>query len=170
MKSKKHIPAFKVPEAYFDKLEDRIMQKVSMEQLPKETGMQVPSNYFEQLEARIIANTSSSVSTKHKPKVIRLKKWYYVAAAACIVVLGIWIQDNKQTDTLGFETLASNANNLDVYIEDMVINMADSSVLSLIDELDDLDEKTPFGYKINKKEVEEYLMENLDLNTLLTYE
>lgn len=166
MKSEKHINAFKVPEAYFDKLEDRIMQKVSMEQLPKQTGMLVPKQYFEQLEARIIAKTNNTEKQQQKPKVIRLKTWRYVAAVACMLALGIWIQKDTNTSI----ELSANLYTIDNYIEEIMLDMPESSVLSLIEELDSLDETTPFGYKINKKEVEEYLMENLDLNTLLSYE
>src|SRR5699024_2976447 len=89
MKDKKHIHGFKVPQDYFDNLEERIMQNVAMDQLPKDTGMRVPDGYFAQLENRVITQIQSE---KKKPsKLVWLNTWWHVAVAASVIGFGLWL-------------------------------------------------------------------------------
>lgn len=169
MESKKHIHGFRIPEDYFDTLQDRIMQNVTLDTLPKETGMQVPEDYFEHLESRIVANCSEA-KIKRKPKVIRLNNWWYAAAVACSITLGLWLIPENTKENPSPQTLVKTEYSLENYMEDMVLDMPESSLYNLIDNTDYVDSRVPFNGKINKEDVEEYLMENLDLSTLLSYE
>lgn len=169
MKSKKHIHGFRVPENYFDTLQERIMQNVATENLPKETGMQVPENYFEHLESRIVTN-STKIKARKESKLIRLNTWWYAAAAACTIAFGLWLTPNSSEVNQSILPIVSTDYSLENYMEDMVLDMPESTLYNLIDNTDYVDNRTPFNGKINKEDVEEYLMENLDLSTLLSYE
>lgn len=166
MKSNKHIHDFSVPENYFNTLEERIMQNISMENVPKETGMQVPENYFEQLESRILDNCTNS-KVRKKPKLVKLNTWWHVAAAACAIGFGLWLVPEKPEVNATTNTIVNSDYTIDYYIEDVIYDMPDSSLLNL---MDNADIDVSFSDKINRKEVEEYLMENLDFSTLLSYE
>lgn len=167
MKHKKHIHGFKEPQDYFDSLEERVMQKIALENLPKETGMTVPEAYFEQLESRIVATAKKS-ETKKTPKLVKLNTWWHVAAAACAIGMGLWLLPEKSGINQNTNTIVNAEHTLDYYIEDVLFDMPDEGLYNLIED-SELDASS-FGNHINKQELEEYLMENLDLSTLLSYE
>lgn len=166
MKDKKHIHGFKVPQDYFDKLEERIMQNIAMDELPKETGMRVPDGYFEQLESRVMSKTIKP-ENKKSSKVISLNPWWKVAVAASIIGISIWLLPKSPSANEMSIPMVNTEFTIDSYIDAMIFDMPDAS---LIDWIDDADLEMTFSDKINKEEVEEYLMENLDLATLLSYE
>lgn len=168
MKPKKHIHGFDVPEEYFDTLEERIMQNIAMENLPEETGMQVPENYFEQVTSRILAKTSSSKNKK--VKTIRLNPWRTVAATAAILVLGMWLLAEKNELQPSKPNLVHTEYSLEHYMEELVSDMSDASLYNLIEDKDLVQKQASFNEYINIEEVEAYLLENMDLSTLLTYE
>lgn len=167
MKQKKNIHGFQVPQDYFDTLEERIMQNVAMDKLPKETGMRVPEGYFEQLESRI-ANTIIKSEEKKESKLLKINTWWHVAVAACAVGLGLWLLPEKSDADLNNNSMVNTEFTLDYYIEDMLSDMPDEGFYNLI-EVSEL-EASSFSKTISKQELEEYLMENLDLSTLLSYE
>lgn len=165
MKDKKHIHGFKVPKDYFDNLEERVMQNIAMDQLPKDTGMRVPDGYFEQLEDRVMAKTITP--EKKSPKVINLNSWWKVAVAASVIGIGIWLLPGNPKANEMSNTMVNSEFTIDRYIDDMIFDMPDASLIEMVD---DYDIDMSFSNQINKEEVEEYLMENLDLSTLLSYE
>lgn len=162
MKSKKNIHGFSNPSDYFDKLEDRILHEIKMEKLPKETGMCVPEGYFEQLESRIVQK-----STKKTPKIVKINTWWLAVAAACSILFVLWIVPNESQKANIPQDFAEIDISLEHYIEDILFDMPDSSTFYWIE---DADIESSFNDRINKKEIEEYLMENLDFHTLLSYE
>ena len=166
MKDKKHIHGFKVPKDYFDNLEDRVMQNIAMDKLPKDTGMRVPDGYFEKLEDRVMLQIGTT-KKKKSPKVVRLNSWWKVAIAASVVGIGIWLAPKNPTTNEISGTMVDTEFTIDRYIEDVIFDMPDASLIELID-YDEID--MSYSDQINKEEVEEYLMEHLDLSTLLSYE
>lgn len=167
MKHKKHLHGFQVPQDYFDNLEERVMQKIALDNLPKDTGMTVPEGYFEQLEARIVANAIKP-EAKKVPKLIKLNTLWKVAAAASVIGIGLWLFPAKSGVDLNTNTMVNTEITIDYYIEDMLSDMPDEGLYNLIEDAE-LDASS-FSNNINKQELEEYLMENLDLSTLLSYE
>lgn len=167
MKHDKHIHGFKVPQDYFDSLEERVMQKIALEELPKDTGMTVPKDYFEQLESRILANTINT-ETKKAPKVVTLNSWWKIAVAASVIGIGLWLLPEKSGVDLNTNTMVNTEFTLDYYIDDVLSDMPDEGLYNMIED-SELDANS-FSNTINKQELEEYLMENLDLSTLLSYE
>lgn len=85
-------PNFKVPDGYFETLEDRIMATVTKDEekelltKKQESGFKVPKGYFENFETELF----DKLETKPKPsKVISFLNneiLYYVAGAAAVFV------------------------------------------------------------------------------------
>src|SRR5690625_4491143 len=133
MKDKKHIHGFKVPHDYFDTLEERIMQNIAMDELPKETGMRVPDGYFEQLEDRIMSHTIKP-EKKKTPKVFSLNSWWKVAVAASIIGIGIWLFPESPKSNEMSVPMVNNEFTIDRYIDEMIFDMPDASLIEWIDD------------------------------------
>ncbi len=68
--------SFKIPENYFENLND----KIYLNNLKKQEDFKVPENYFNQLEKNILEQTIDNSETK----VFHFNLWW---AAACVLVL-----------------------------------------------------------------------------------
>ena len=55
---------FRVPDRYFDTIEDRLMSMLNTEKFPKESGFSVPANYFESLETQIFSKLEEESLSK----------------------------------------------------------------------------------------------------------
>ena len=55
---------FRVPDRYFDTIEDRLMSTLDTEKFPKESGFSVPANYFESLETQIFSKLEEESLSK----------------------------------------------------------------------------------------------------------
>lgn len=85
---------FKVPDNYFNQLEENLLSEISLKEHVSETGFNIPDGYFEMFKVEI--NEPAS-----KTKVISLfsrKTMWYAASVAAIVILLINIPDFKATD------------------------------------------------------------------------
>ncbi|AVR46685.1 hypothetical protein C7S20_16205 [Christiangramia fulva] len=99
---------FKVPDNYFEELEDKLMLRITEEnsaELPSvNSGFKAPDGYFENLEDRILARQNS------KGRLISLFKkenLYYAAAVAAIFVL-MWFSPfdrNSATNQITWDDL-----------------------------------------------------------------
>lgn len=163
MKKQKDIPDFKIPEGYFDTFEERLFSKIAEESFPKHTGFKVPESYFENLEARVSNKVIDSEKTK---KVIALfpKKYFgYVAAIAACLLIGFTIFNNK-TGQSNLDALQLAA--IDTYIEEGNLNLDLYDLTSYIEEDDitNLDFKTQ---QFTDKALEDYLLENFDVETII---
>ncbi|MCW8979947.1 MAG: hypothetical protein OQJ83_01065, partial [Altibacter sp.] len=56
MNNEHNIPdhGFKAPKGYFGSLDDRLMETIASEGIPKNTGFSAPNGYFESLDERIM--------------------------------------------------------------------------------------------------------------------
>lgn len=102
---------FKVPEGYFETLEERIMGAVTSNEeqtyLPKkeEAGFKVPENYFQNFDARLLDRIEKE---KKPPKVINLlnkEAFYYYAGAAAVIIALITTVFTNPAQPVGFEDL-----------------------------------------------------------------
>ncbi|MAP81386.1 MAG: hypothetical protein CL526_09890 [Aequorivita sp.] len=161
MSEKKNIPNFKVPEGYFETFEDRLFTKISEEKFPKTSGFTVPDDYFNNLDERVLNNA------KAKPtKVVNFfpKKYFgYAAAIAASLLIAVTTLNNFTTNS-SLETL--NLASIDNYIEEENLYYDIYDLTSLIDE----NEITNINLGVqlySESAIEDYLLENLDTETLI---
>ena len=114
----KNNTGFKVPETYFQDLENSLMNKISHDnELPivESSGFMTPDSYFDELEDSILAK-SIAPETKVVP-LFKKEYWLYASAIAAIMVimLGNFFPSN-QTNDLGWDDIEVTA--LENYIYD----------------------------------------------------
>lgn len=152
-------PGFKVPEDYFDNLEERLLSSAKLKEKNPTTGFEVPKDYFESLEDRLMQR----VSETSEPRVMPLfrKKYlpYAVGIAASILLLfNLSIFDHQTTwDDIDSKTA-----------ENYVINenLGSYEIASLLD-LEDIDETNFIDLNIKEEHIETYLENNAEIETLL---
>jgi len=150
---------FKVPEDYFNNLEDIILSQQKMEELSDDSGFKTPENYFETLENRIIAKASK----KETSKVISLfskRNLVYASsiAAAILLLFNLSIFQSKL-----------NWNTLDIQnVENYIIEeeMSSYEIASLLSD-EELIEENFINYDFNDENIESFLLDNLDINDLI---
>jgi len=163
MKKNKKIAGFKTPENYFENFEMQLFNKIEGENLPKSAGFQVPENYFESLEQRVLNTVPASEKPKKVISLLPKKYFGYAAAIAACVVLGFTIfNTNPSKSTL--DTLQISA--IDNYIEEGNLNLDLYDLTSFIEDEDiiELDFKNK---QFSDKAMENYILENLDEETLV---
>jgi hypothetical protein len=150
---------FKVPEDYFNTLEDTILSHIKLEELSVDSGFKTPENYFDTLENTII----NKVSEKETSKVIPLfskRNLVYISsiAAAILLLFNLSIFQKKSSwNTLDIQTVEN------YIIEGQMSSYEISSLLS--DE--ELIEENFINYNFNDENIESYLLDNLDINDLI---
>ncbi|MCH4822881.1 hypothetical protein ML462_06815 [Gramella lutea] len=160
-----HSP-FKVPENYFENLEERMMQKFddSKSLLPSEknSGFKVPDSYFENLEDKILAR-----SAKKESKVINLFKkeyLYYAAAVAALFIMMIGdVFKTRPEYTPGWDDLEISAmeNYIDEGYEMGYIELNTSDYSEFISKNEQLIDEEDFN-DINSEAAFDYIDENID--------
>lgn len=117
----KHKTGFKVPDNYFEDLNNSLYKKISISTdcnsslFPEKTGFTTPDNYFETFKVEVHDHSKKD----QKPKVIRLntkkKLLYGLSIAASLILLITLVLPTKSNDTLNFESL--NTTTFNSYIE-----------------------------------------------------
>lgn len=82
---------FKVPEGYFENLEEQLMNHAALKKLlPKQEGFRVPENYLDDFK---VNTTPEKDSPEKKPISLHpfRKYTFYAAAAATLLLLGTWM-------------------------------------------------------------------------------
>ncbi len=163
MKKENNIPDFKIPVSYFETFEERLFSKISEENFPKSNGFKIPEAYFDSLEQQVLKR----VHTSEKPsKVIQMfpKKYYgYAATIAACLIIGFAIFNNKTSQT-NLDALQLAA--IDTYIEDGNLNLDLYDLTSFIDD-EDINDVNFENKKFSDNALENYLLENVDEETLI---
>ena len=164
VKDKKNIHGFKVPKNYFETFDDRLFDNMKRETLPKHSGFQVPEGYFTTVEDSIFKKINVSEKT---PKVISLFQkqtlLYIASIAACVVIIVSVVKTNTNSN-IDIDDI--ELSHIDTYIEDGNIELYTDEVLAMLeyDEIVAID----FDYDLfSEQNLEEYLLENIDDNSLL---
>ncbi len=170
MKQNKKIHGFKVPEDYFKGLETRFEDALKADSLPKKSGFEVPLCYFESFEPRL-QEKLRFVATPDvkKPKVISfpyVKHLSYVAAVAAFALIIFTLMPKENTLDKQFDTLPFA--NIETYIEEGNLDYTSHEVAQI------LRDNNISAFSINNNNIQEetmadYLLENLDDNSLLNY-
>lgn len=145
---------FKVPEDYFNTLENSLMNQLKSETLAKKSGFKVPEDYFSDFELKTPTEENSS-------KVIQLKDWSKWVAAAAIVAFAVigalYIDSMSPNKNLQFSDLDNDMieRYLDFNLEtpEDYIDFENTTVKKLVDEN---------ITTLNDQDIIEYLNDNLD--------
>ena len=162
MKGEKNTSGLNVPNGYFENFEDRMMSRVMEDSLPKSNGFAVPKGYFDTLEGSVLSQISESRETKVIP-LFGKRRLLYVAgiAASLLLIISLW---GGRDDDLSLNDLS--ANQVEAYIDEGGIAVDSYDVLALLEE-EDLSEITIPSEEISEENLENYLLENFDENSLL---
>ena len=150
---------FKVPEDYFDNLEEQLLSTVKLKNKNPSSGFGVPDGYFETLEERIF----QQVPEAQESKVISLFRNKYIlytaGIAASILILFNLSIFNHQTTWADIDTETA---------ENYVINenIGTYEIASLL-EIEEIDETIFFDLDIKEEQLETYLENNAEIETLL---
>ena len=141
---------FKIPNAYFDTIEDQIMSQISIKNSCENSGFKIPENYFETIEDKIISKTQ-------QPKVIKLinkKTIITIASIAAMVVLFFNLFNTPITfDSLDTET-----------VETYIIDEIDLNDLNSLIDTEQLSQTDFINY--NATSIDNYLDE-IEIEDLL---
>lgn len=83
---------FKVPQDYFENLEETLMRKISPENTTVESykgspGFVVPEDYFQQMEVQVLQKIEKDQEQGKVISIVARKTLYYAAAVAAVVVI-----------------------------------------------------------------------------------
>lgn len=152
---------FKTPEKYFDSFEDKLLTRIeepnTLENI-NSPGFKVPQNYFNTVEHKIL----NKLDTNDKP-VVHLfahPSFYYVAgiAASLILLFAIFINIEKPTELTG-EMVEAYFQNSDLDTYELAQLLSDADMLE--------DDFTIIETNYNEDNLEDYLLENADIETIL---
>lgn len=153
---------FKVPKMYFDAFENNLLSKIDKEENilnVNSTGFKTPKGYFDSLEERIIQNTSNKKETK-VISLINKKTVVFISsiAAAVLLLFNLSIFENNITfGDIETETVQN-------YIIDE--NISSYEIASLFND-EELNEDTLINHNFEEENIEEYLLNNADIESLL---
>lgn len=150
---------FKTPKDYFNNLEEAILSDIKLKASINNSGFKTPKGYFNTLDNFIL----EQVSEKETSKVISLfgkrNLIYFSSAAAAVLLLFNLSIFNKK----------SSWNSLDNdTVENYIIQEDISSyeIAALFSE-EDLKEENFVTHSFNTKNVEDYLLNNLDIEDII---
>lgn len=157
-------PSFKIPENYFETLEEQILGKIALQKVAsRQIPFQVPSGYFENNTEKVFAN---AIKPQKVVKVISLYKkniFRYAAAVAAVVLIAVSV----------FQFQNLNQNTSDEYFTFSTLIESDFIDLSLIDFeyllTDEMLEEQSILSNIKSDEIEDYIKSEID-DAYLLYE
>ncbi|GAA3598363.1 hypothetical protein Q4Q39_19785 [Flavivirga amylovorans] len=151
---------FKVPDDYFNSLEEAIFSDIKLEKVANDSGFKLPEGYLNTLEDVIINKVSTKTPTKRIP-LFRKRAIIYISgiAAAVLLLFNLSFPENKPT----FEALDIEI--VENYIMDE--NFGSYEIATLLFE-EDLLEENFIEYKDDENEtVETYILDNLDIEDII---
>ena len=104
MKQNNNTYPFNTPQDYFDDFEARLFLKIEEERLPSSTGFKVPETYFEGMEQRMLDLSIEDDKQVNTIPLFPKKYFAYAAAAAACFLIGV-LTINKNNDELTLENI-----------------------------------------------------------------
>ncbi|UOY07039.1 hypothetical protein L0P88_00465 [Muricauda sp. SCSIO 64092] len=169
---KNHKNKFKTPEGYFDNFNERLFERLAIEEtsqestlIPKSDGFAAPEGYFDS----IYSSTIEKMKGK-SPKVISLvgyKAVYYAAATVALIFVLALAWNRNQGPDLNFEDLASM--DIETYFEDTAYGLSSYEIAEAVN-LDDISIADITEKILEEESILEYLdanvedLEDLDLD------
>lgn len=152
-------PGFNVPKDYFNNLEDVILSEAKLKETLSSSGFKTPKDYFETLEAVVM----EKVTKEESSKVISLfsKKNLVYASSIAAAILLLFNLSIFQTDSgwsnLDTETVENYMINEDISFYEIAALLSD----------EDLKEENFIDYNFDKENIENYLLNNLEVEDLV---
>jgi hypothetical protein len=155
---KKKLNGFKTPEDYFNSFTDNLMTKLSEELTieKKVDGFTIPDAYFDSL----YQNIQNKIHTPES-KVIKLnalKKYYYVAAVAAVVLIFIGISLTNKTE-ITFDDIAIS--DIENYFDDNELDMSTYELAQMLP-IDELEIKDIIDTQLNDENIIDYIDNSID--------
>ena len=150
---------FKVPDDYFDSIEDAVFNKINSPLADvKASGFKVPDNYFTEVDKKVF-NKISQGETK-VVSIFNKQVLLYVSGVAAAVVLMFSIFINKT------EELPLDSEMVETYLVEQ--DLSSYELASLLEEADFLDEDfTIIEEQINVTDLESYLLDNVNIEDII---
>lgn len=112
------------------------MKKFDLHNDPKiETGFKIPENYFENLEDRIM-NQLPEPEVKVISLWQRKSVWISGIAAVLVIALGTWFYYNQQANALTVSSQEYLAYSSDLSTEDIAYHLTDEDITTIEKDLD----------------------------------
>jgi len=155
---------FKVPEGYFNTLEDTILSKIKTDSILKgidNPGFEMPDGYLNSVEENIFNKVPKKASTK----IISLfnrRNLIYISgiAAAIVIMLGFfWNNANTSNMELDYEMVES-------YLIDQNISSYEIASLLNEEELSSINSEI-MSEAFNDEGMEDYLLENVNFEDII---
>lgn len=86
MNRKKHIPKFHIPKDYFSSFEDHLLTRLEEDNFPKSAGFRIPNGYFDRVEDIIVQKAIQEGERKTIRLIPKRYIGYAAAIAACFVI------------------------------------------------------------------------------------
>lgn len=163
---------FKVPDNYFEDLEDRLMDISSSEvklvnSIEKgKPGFKVPANYFEELESNVLQQIDKPSENGKIISLLNREIFYYAAAVAAILLLVVPSLLLKPTPGSEFSMDAVEVSSIEYYINNGYIDFNFNEISSFITEEDYILEEFNTS-NISDEDVFYYLSESVENPGLL---
>ena len=161
MNKNKYTRGFKVPENYFDSVEETILQRLDESELPEKSGFTTPEGYFDGLEDQLLDIVSTSEEQTGVISLIsRRNAAIVLGIAACLaVIITVALNnDNASSDSFDLATVTD-------YIDEGYLELSTYEVSNLLEE-EQLEELT-LAPLTTEESIEDYLLEHIDENNLL---
>lgn len=161
MKKNTNKNPFKTPKSYFESFEDKLMEKLSVEEsvIPKKEGFVAPEGYFDTLQSKL---NEKLAQKEEETKVIKLNPYrkYYVAAAsiAAILIMAIGFNWNKEQEV----TFADLANSdIEAYFDNTEFELTTYEIAEVLP-VDNLQISDMLEFRLDEDNVIDYLNDTID--------
>lgn len=159
MKDWKKDKGFKIPEGYFEGLNDKILKRLSDEErsIPKKEGFSLPEDYFESLNDKIKDRLEP-----RETKVVRLhpyRRYWVVAASIAAIFLLVVLIPWKGTEAPSFDALA-NAD-IEAYLEAGDLDLSSYELAEYLSE-ESLTESDLLEENVEEENILEYLDDTIE--------
>ena len=152
---------FKVPKDYFENFEDRLLSELKLKETASHSGFKLPEDYFDSLDNKILDAVKKSNNTKVIPFLSIRKIAYATAVAASLILIyTIYFNNNESLTINNIETVS-----IENYI--LTEGLETSDIASLFSD-EDLSEITSVKNNLSSETLENYVLENLDIDELIT--
>ena len=152
---------FKIPEEYFNTLEDSILSHIKINEASQGKGFILPENYLEGLEETLISKVSENKPTK-VISIFNKKQIIYISSIAAAIALLFSLTINKSEpnpwQNLDVETVENY-----MLTEDIIETY---EIASLIPE-ENLVESNFVQFNFKKENVEAYLLKNIEIEDFI---